>query len=220
MRSNKIFLFPGYGEDAYIFDKLRNDFSNYILVNINYRKPLSKYTLLNTNVDNLANAIIEEYGITSNDTLLGHSLGGFISLAIQSKLDNKVILVSSFCDTNKIRRITYNKSLTYLYTITNFIKSKIVRDRILKTCKGKYYEEELMKSVDNFKTYSGVELTKLSIISFSGKLPFNNEKTIFIHAKDDRIVSLPDDKFFEVKGSHFTHIFDKDNVLKIINNWI
>lgn len=210
----RVALLPGFGEDTSCFRGIRPALSDYEIIDVDYRPVLAKFNFLNLNVYSFVKALVKHYGIQPQDILLGHSMGGYFSSAIMNLYGNEVAALCSFSDPHKIIRATENVPLSYFTAISGLLQSKPMRDYFHNTCKGKAWEEEMMRVVDNFKTFTPVELTKMMKMSYGEKLKFKNKIPLRIHAKNDRVVRPPDEPYEEVGGGHFSMILDSQNVLK------
>ncbi len=85
----KVFLIPGLGADARIYNKIIIHDGE--LIPVKWLIPEATDTL-----EDYAQKIINEYNINTNDVVIGNSLGGMIAMEIAKKISlSKTILISS-----------------------------------------------------------------------------------------------------------------------------
>lgn len=213
----RVALLPGFGEDTSCFRGIRPALKNYDIIDIDYRPVLKKFNFLNLNVYSFVKELVKHYKIKPEDKLLGHSMGGYFSSAIMNLYGNDVASICSFSDPHKIIRATENVPLSYFIAFSGLLQSKPMRDYFHKTCKGKPHEAEMMSVVDNFKTFTPVELTKMMKMSYAEKLKFKHKLPLRIHSKTDRVVRPPDEPYVEVGGGHFSMVLCPEEVLNILS---
>jgi len=95
----KVFLIPGLGADARIFQYI--DLQGHELVPISWIEPKKQDTL-----STYAQKLIDHYKITPGSIVIGNSLGGMLTIEIAKKVElNKAILISSIktkCEAPKL----------------------------------------------------------------------------------------------------------------------
>ena len=220
MHKQRIVLLPGFSEDAYIFDKLKAYFNDYELVFVDYREALNKHSLSEIDVWKFNDSLIQQYAIAKTDKLIGHSMGGYFSFLIREKLACEICMIASFSDPNKVKRITKNQFITKLTAQSGLLKTDLFQSFIKKPTKGKYFEKEYEKVMQNMKTFTSTQLAKMAKMSFGNKIESKFENPLRIHATNDTIVRTPDEKYFEIKLGHFCLMLEPQEVIKPIQKWL
>jgi len=221
MIKQRIFLLPGFAEDAFIFDEIKNSLSDYELVFVDYRKTLDFFsTIKDIDIWEFSKKLIENYSIGKNDLLIGHSMGGYFSFAIRELIHTEICMIASFNDQQKIFRITQNKSLTVFVAKSGFLCTKLGQYIMKKPGKGTYLEKVNDAVITNLKTFTNSQIGKMVTLSFGTKLKSEKENPLRIHAKNDKVVRIPDEAFYEVKLGHFCLMLEPEEVLKPIQNWL
>lgn len=220
MPKRRIILLPGFSEDAFIFDEIKTSFIDFELVFVDYRKTLAECNLRNIDVWEFTKKLIKNYSITESDLLIGHSMGGYFSFAIRELISAEICMIASFNDPNKINRITKSKFISVLIARTGFIKSNYFQSMIKKPTIGKYFEKIFNAVIVNMKTFSHSQIAKMTALSFGDKLMSEKPNPLRIHARNDKIVRIPDDEFSEAKMGHFCLVLEPKEVLIPILNWL
>ena len=95
---NKIFLIPGLGADARIFQYI--DLQGYETIPVKWLEPDKQDTL-----STYAQKLIDHYSITAQSIVIGNSLGGMLTIEIAKKIElDKAILISSIKTVNEAPR--------------------------------------------------------------------------------------------------------------------
>lgn len=212
----KIYLLPGFGEDAFVFDALKVYFKNYKLIDVNYRKSLDDIKYSEIDVWLFAKKLIKEYEITTNDILIGHSMGGYFSFVIRELISCEIVMVASFSDPNKVRRAVNKKWVNLAIAKLGLLGTSFFQNVLLKPSKGKYFEKEVEKVVRNFSSFSRSQISKMMKLSFGKPIISNLENPLRIHAKDDVIVRPPDEKYAVCSLGHFCLILEDKVIAEII----
>ncbi len=213
MASKRIILFPGFGEDAFCFRALKPYLKAYEVVDIDYRPILNKFLISSISVQKFAKQIIQYYGISEQDKLIGHSMGGYFAFAIREELNNEICMIGAFSNPNKIVRLSENQPITLFLTLTGFTSSSFMKQWQLKNAKGKFYEDTLAEVLNNFNKFSNYQLAKMVRLSFGNEILSNKPNPLRIHAKNDNVVRPPDEKYKEVEGGHFAQLIYPEQVI-------
>jgi pimeloyl-ACP methyl ester carboxylesterase len=95
---SRIFLIPGLGADARIFQYI--DLQGHEVIPISWIEPEKQDTL-----STYAQKLIDYYKITPDSIVIGNSLGGMLTIEIAKKVElNKAILISSIKTANEAPR--------------------------------------------------------------------------------------------------------------------
>jgi hypothetical protein len=216
----RILLLPGFGEDAFAFEKVRKYFKEYQLVDVNYRNSLDQLSFSDIDVWKLSKLLVAEYQITKNDILIGHSMGGYFSFVIRELVFCEIVLVASFSNPQKVKRVVYNKWFNLSLAKLGLLHKKFFQNYLLKPYRDKYFEKEMQNVVQNFNTFSTAQLSKMMKLSFGEEVESTLKNPLRIHAKNDRVVSVPDEKYESCNLGHFCMHLEEELVAKIILNWL
>lgn len=211
----RIFLMPGFGENNSIYDPLLPYLKDYEVKKVDYPKILSQVPFTKLNGWEAVKIIIRHYRIQPEDKLIGHSTGGYFAFLIREIQGNEICMISGFSDCKKvIPPLPHSWLTTPLLSLTGFIKSPVSRNYMLSKVRGKAVEKPLMEVMGHFKDYTNVELFKLSVMLTYDEKPISVlPNPLRIHAKDDKVVRIPDQPFVEVKGGHFPIAIDLEGVV-------
>lgn len=92
---------------------------------------------------------------------------------------------------------------------------------MLDKVKGKPIAKPLMEVMGHFKDFTNEELFKLSLIITYDEKPISIlPNPLRIHAKDDKVVRIPDQEFVEVKGGHFPMALDLEGVVAALRDFL
>jgi len=125
---SKIFLIPGLGADARIFQYI--DLQGHETIPVKWLEPDKQDTLAT-----YAQKLIDHYSITPQSIVIGNSLGGMLTIEIAKKVDlDKAILISSIKTINEAQRSFKFYRLLPLYkliptkwlTYTGFMVKKVM----------------------------------------------------------------------------------------------
>lgn len=218
----RIFLLPGFGENCSIYDPLLPSMEDYVIERVEYPDVLNQVSFLNYNGFRIVERIIAHYGIRPEDKLIGHSTGGYFAFLIREMMDNEICMISGFSDCSKIIHPLSQPWLTTpLLGITGFAKTAFARWHMLGKVKGKDVERPMKEAMLQMKAYSNMDLFKLSMMLAHDEKPLSVlENPLRIHAKNDKLVKLPDEDYVEVKGGHFPIALDTQGVLRAMRDFL
>lgn len=215
-----MFLFPGFGEDKTCFRNLKPFLRDYELIVIDYRKILKSIPLWEVTPSLLAKRIGIYYAIQPEDKLVGHSMGGYFAYCLSTQQGNPTCLIGSFTDANKIVRFSHSKLVNIAATGSGLIKTPLFRKYITSRTKNPTIRKEMLSIQQNFKSFSNADMAKMALLSFGETLPPAPIESLRIHAKDDRVVRIPDEPYTKVRGGHFSLVFHPDEVYAAMENWL
>ena len=200
----RYFLLPGFGEDEFCFRFLRQYLDDYSLIDVNYFQILETLKPTDVSIKRLAQEVIAFYDIRREDTLVGHSMGGYVGAKIHQLSGCRLVMIASFSDTDKIYRISNSRFMNYNYARFGGLKSKKLQKFLWDRSKNTSHVEDMKHVLENFKKFSNSGLAKSTIISFGPKLSLDDSTNVLrIHSTSDKVVRPPDEAFSKVKGGHF-----------------
>jgi alpha-beta hydrolase superfamily lysophospholipase len=226
----RIILLPGFGEDRRIFRTIMPYFENYNTLIIDYQDLLPNFTIYNIRLEKFVKKLIRTYRITSNDILIGHSMGGYLAHYIRQRVGCEVCLHSSFTNPKKIKVIVHNKSLMGL-TIKNGLTNTILFKAITRwKYKDKPSKEEIEHIMALLHDYGSHDVWKMMLLFFKRKTRFMNwlrstpeydlAPSLIIHPEGDKVVAAPDLEYESVPGDHFSIVTYPELTFNILENWL
>lgn len=218
----RLIFIPGFGEDEFIFDHLHPLLpgENKLFLNLWKDLPDSRHTELNAAF--FANELIQQYGITTKDVVIGHSLGGWIAFFIKQQVHCPIVQIASWTDRSKVVTPIPNRHLIFFFARTGLYFNSLVLRRTLK----KFYQNKPSAVVFEkvftrlIKGNKANVVNQLRLIYNPVKEPVTATPDLRIHARKDPIVRFPDGPVHEVPGDHFTLYTYPETVAKPINQFL
>lgn len=214
----KILFIHGFVEDNTIFNEIRKTISQGNQIAVDLEKVLADWHDAPTDLDvrKLASYLISKYEITSQDCVIGHSMGGWIAAYMKEECGCKAILLASFTDQNKL--ITPLSNLTLIKYLIKFglLQSSSMEWFLKKDYKPQESKQLYNGLIDGLMKLDKKILYQQFLILLSKVKPLTITPDLRIHARRDNIVKYPDEKFVEVSGDHFSLIFHANQVLNAI----
>ena len=222
MAKKRIFLLPGFGEDLSTYDPLLPYLKDYEVHHVDYSSALSKVPLWNTSGYAVVRHLLKEYDIQPEDKLIGHSTGGYFVFLIREMQGNEIAMISGFSDCAKVvPPLPYPWITSPLVTILGITKTEFSRNYMLKKIKGKPVAKPTMDAMMQMTHFSSIDLYKIVLILTFDEKPFSIlPNPLRIHAKDDKLVRLPDEPYQEVKGGHFPLALDIQGVVSALRDFL
>jgi hypothetical protein len=104
----RLIFIPGFHEEAFNFDHLHPLLQGKKLF-LNSWKVLPNRSRPELNAALFAKELIQQYGITSTDVVIGHSTGGWIALCIKQQVHCLIVQISSWTDKRKLTMPAINR---------------------------------------------------------------------------------------------------------------
>lgn len=218
----RIFLLPGFGENSSMYDPLLPYLTEFEVKHVDYRKILPQIPFTKITGIDVVQKIIQHYRILPEDKLVGHSTGGYFAFLIREIQQNEICMIGGFSDCKaKIVHFTPYPIITPFLSISGLIKSPLTRKYMHSKVKGKDVEKPLLEVMSHFKDFSNEDLFKLSfILTFDEKPISILPNPLRIHAKNDKVVRVPDEPFVAVKGGHFPIDLDLEGVVDAMQDFL
>ena len=214
----KLIFIHGFVEDHTIFNEIRTTITQGEQIALDLEKILADWhdAPKDLDVQKTALYLIKKYKITSQDCVIGHSMGGWIASYIKQECDSKAILLASLTDQHKL--ITPLKNLTL---IKYFIRWGIMQSSFMESFLKKEYKIQESKNLYNRLIEGMMKLDEKILyqqcqILFTKVKPLTITPTLRIHARKDNIVVFPNEEFVEVQGDHFSLVFYPQEVSNAI----
>lgn len=201
----RLFFIPGFGEDPSIFDKIHPHIPGDKVLIKNWEligdQPRPALTALQ-----YARELVEEFGITQDDVVIGHSMGGWIAFHIKHLVHCPIVQIASWTNDRKVARFTANLPLVYWMVKKGLYFNRLVkyllvhrkyRNRPSEGILGQVFDRLRKGNKDNV-------VNQLRIVFTPTDKNITEQPDLRIHARADRIIYFPDDPCLEVEGDHFT----------------
>lgn len=225
----RIVLLPGFGEDKRIFRKIAPYLSDYELLHVDYRSVLHRFTPENIELPDFISALHEHYGISQDDILIGHSLGGFISHRLRQQLGCDNCLIASFTNPKKIK-LPYNyKKLAKWFTDKGGFTSIPFRQIVRIKYRNSTALPDLENSLEVFAQYGKQDIYKLirliqprwkGWLDWLRPAPTELSPSLILHPQKDSIVAPPDEQHIKLPGNHFSPATHPEIVGRHLEAWL
>ena len=214
---NRILLIHGYVEDPTIFDKLVPFLPPAEYVRINLADEFGRWQPVGpVNVRLLAQYLTDQYTITADDVVIGHSMGGWTAINLKQVSGATAILLASFTNQKKILFPTHNLTILKLLLNSGTTQSQMLNNFFKKKYpfgeSRELYNRLIDASMQMTRQYIWQQLQTL----FAKVPPLTVQPDLRIHARSDNIVRPPDEAFVEVPGDHFSLVFYPEAVAEPI----
>ena len=210
---NRIFLIHGYVEDPTVFDQLVLMLPPADFVRINLAEEFGRWQPTGPiNVRLVAQYLTDQYKISADDVVIGHSMGGWVAINIKQVSGAAAVQVASFTNQTKIRFPTDN--LTILKLLLN---SGVTQGRTLNNYFIRHYPFAESRELYTRLVSGSMQMPRLYLWQqlqtlFATVPPLTVQPDLRIHARRDSIVGVPDETFVEVPGDHFSLVFHPELV--------
>ncbi len=211
----RIIFIHGLGENESIFKNIAPAIGNEQLF-LNVWDILGNEKQEGLNVYNFSKKIAAQYNISSNDWVIGHSMGGWIAYYIKHHTNCRIIQIAS--STNIDRAITPIRSgkIAYWLTRNGLIFNNFLKWLNVKQYKGLPSQQILAETFTNLiNGNKECVISQLKLI-YEAVPAINVVPDLRIHALKDALVKPPKEPFHEVPGDHFSLITHPEEVIKPI----
>ena len=218
----KILFIHGFVEDHTIFNEVRKSITQGEQIAIDLEKVLADWHDAPEDLDVQKTAVylIQKYEITSQDCVIGHSMGGWIASYMKEESGCKAILLASLTDQKKLITPLTNPTL-----IKYLIKFGIFQSLMMESFLKKGYKFPESKQLYDGLIDGLLKLDKRILyqqfqILFMKVKPLTIKPELRVHARKDNIVRFPVEDFVEVSGDHFSLIYHSQQVVNAIRKII
>jgi hypothetical protein len=201
----RIIFIHGFGEDETIFSKIAPHIPGEHTF-LNVWELLGNTPLPGINVLVFAQTLVEQYSITKQDVIIGHSMGGWITWHIKHFTGSPIVQIASFTYPDRPYSPIKNVKVVYWLIRNGLLFNRFMKRLfILKDYKGKpsekIYEETFDRLIAGNKE-NIINQLRLILTPVPEKPAVKPD--LRIHAVADTIVRPPQEEFDEVSGDHFT----------------
>lgn len=201
----RIFFIPGFGEEPDIFEKIHPHLpgDKVLINNWTLIGDIPRYQLTSMEY---ARELVQEFHISSQDVVIGHSMGGWIAVHIKQLVNCTVIQIASWTRPEKVVRPISNTGLVFWFVRQGLYFNPLVKKLLLKTAYAKKPSKEIFSLVFDRLSRGNVHavLNQLRIILNTDAKELKVAPDLRIHARADNIIRFPDEPAVEVPGDHFT----------------
>lgn len=214
----KLIFIHGFIEDHTIFNEIRKTITQGEQIAMDLEKVLADWhdAPVDLDVEKMATYLIKKYGITAQDCVIGHSMGGWIASYIKQVCDCKAILVASLTDQRKLITPLKNPTLLKFLIRWGFMQSSVIVSFLKKEYKFQASKQLYNELLDGMIRLDKKILYQQFQILLAPVKPLTITPDLRIHARKDNIVRFPDEKFVEVLGDHFSLIYHTEQVIMAI----
>ncbi|WP_224998661.1 alpha/beta fold hydrolase [Cesiribacter sp. SM1] len=201
----RLLFIPGFGEDPSIFSSIQDHLPGE-KVFLDYWELLGKEPRPELNPLLFAEELVEQYGITSHDVVIGHSTGGWVAYYIKHLVNCPIVQIASWTDMDRVVSPVQNRHLIYSFVKRGLYFNPLVRHYIV----WKKYRNKPSAGIFNsvFKRLSREDsykvINQMRLIFNPGYVKLKVQPDLRIHAREDSIILFPDQYAVEVPGDHFS----------------
>lgn len=210
---NRIFLIHGYVEDTTIFDQLISLLPPADFVRINLADEFGRWQPNGpVNVRFVAQYLTDQYKISVDDVVIGHSMGGWVAINIKQVSGAAAVQVASFTNQKKIRFPTNNLTILKLLLNSGVTQGRTLNNYFIKQYPFAESRELYTRLVSGSMQMPRLYLWQQLQTLFATVPPLTVQPDLRIHARRDSVVGVPDETFVEVPGDHFGLVFHPELV--------
>ena len=216
----RILLLHGFGDDARSYEVLSPQLAQRFEPEyVDYYSLCDDLPLSEVTAASYAERIIEQHNVSSDDILLGHSMGGYIAHAIRQQVDAPCVLIGSFIDPRKIRYAIMYFWLIRVAVFLGFFTTWLLRlGGWLKYRKAEGNIEATI-SAEALGAQSRRSLYRLLRTFFVAVPPPTPTPELAFHGTYDDVVAPPDFVHLAIPGNHFIHRTRVDIIVAHIEAW-
>ncbi len=214
----KLIFIHGFVEDHTIFNEIRKTITQGDQIALDLETVLREWHDAPEDLDvvKMASYLIQQYKITAQDCVIGHSMGGWIASYIKEQVGCKAILLASFTDQKKLITPLTNPTLIKYLIKTGIFQSSVIEWFLKKDYKFKESKQLYDGLIDGLVKLDKKILYQQFQILFAKVKPLSITPNLRVHARKDNIVGFPDEEFIEVSGDHFSLVYYPEQVIDAI----
>ena len=218
----KIIFIHGFVEDHTIFNEVRKTITQGEQIALDLEIVLQNWNNAPEDMDvvKMASYLIQQYKITPQDCVIGHSMGGWIASYIKEEVGCKAILLASLTDQKKLITPLTNPTLIKYLIKYGIFQSSAIEWFLKKDYKFQESKQLYDGLIDGLGKLEKKVLYQQFQILFAKVKPLTISPDLRVHARKDNIVHFPDEEFIEVSGDHFSLIYHTEQVVKAIQTAI
>lgn len=204
----RLILIPGYAEDPTIFDTLRPLLPPANVLIISIEAEFGRWPAKTpVNARALAVFLVNQHTITAEDTIIGHSMGGWIAIHIKAVTGARVVQIASFTDQRKVVSPVYHAGTLRFLANRGLLQTKFAVDLVKKLYPFAESKALNFRLLDRLRTLRRAYIAWQLSVLFAPVPPLTVSPDLRIHAIADNIVRPPDEPYTVVPGDHFCLVF-------------
>lgn len=214
---NRLILIHGYAEDATIFAALRPLLPPANVLTISVETGFDRWPAQTpVNAFALATVLAKQYDITAGDTIIGHSMGGWIAINIKAVTGATVVQVASFTDQRKVVTPVYHARTLRFLANAGLLQTRFAVAAV--NCRYPFDESRTLNGLllDRLRTMRRTYIAWQLSVLFAPVPPLRVSPDLRVHARADNIVRPPDELYTVVPGDHFCLVFHPVVVARVI----
>lgn len=217
----RLLFIPGFGETPHIFEQIAPHLPGE-KVFIHNLDLLSSQPNVSPTLTKYAQQLIEHQRITPADVIIGHSMGGWIALAIKHLIGCRIVQIASWTDPLKVILPVKNPAVIYWlirrgWYLNRFTKRLLLRLGYRNKPSASIFSEVFQNLIDSPTDYV---ISQLQLILNPLDAPLNLQPDLRIHSTKDTIIRFPDQDVITVSGDHFNLFTHPEEVVAAINRFL
>jgi len=168
----------------------------------------------------VAERLAEAYCITASDTLIGHSMGGWVAAHVKELTGASVIQLSSWTNPRKIK-----SPLRRVDLIRKIVNSGVVQHPVCISLAKRLYpfresRARIQAALDRVQHMNPAYMIWQYELIFNATPPLTNLPNLRLHDRRDPVIRPPDEPFINVLGNHKIHVTNTATVAEAINAFL
>lgn len=189
--AKRLVWIPGFGEDERIFRGLLPAFPDHEAVVVNYTRLMPELPA-NPTLADLGTRVAAAYGIAETDTVIGHSMGGYIAHYLKERTGCTAVLLMAYSEsTRKKFRWVPGWLLWFLVVLLGVFRSRLVRWASSRRYRKKLSWTDINNAWDNLSSWPKRTVYKLLKVLVNPPPPLTAQPDLWLHGSADRIVAYP-----------------------------
>lgn len=217
----RLIFIPGLGEDEKVFDNVLPliEGEKLVLSTWNLHGDLPRGKVKATDI---AREMVEQYSITKDDVLIGHSMGGWIALFVKALTECKVVQVASYTSHKRVIVPALNHQFIKWAVKSQVFFNPLIRWLVLKiqynTKPSKPWLNYIFNLLKNGNKNNVINQLTVALTPIPTKNNF--EPDLRIHSKKDLIVRPPKEAYVQIPGDHFSILTHPKEAARAINDFL
>lgn len=214
----RLILIHGYVEDPTIFDQLTPLLPPVNILRIDVEAEFRRWPLgAPVNGYTVAEWLVKAYTIAAGDVVIGHSMGGWISINIKAITGATVVQIASFTNQRRVVSPVYHHGLIKFVADLGLLQTRPSVRFVKRTYPFEESRALNFMFLDRVGTMPKAYISWQMSVLFAPVPPLTVAPDLRVHAEADNIVRPPDEPYIVVPGDHFCLVFHAPEVAKAIN---
>jgi hypothetical protein len=205
---------PGFGEDGFCFNEIKPYLDEFELKVVDYRPTLDKFIFPFISLKIFTKQLVEDNNILKEDKIIGHSMGGYFAFSVRELTGAQICMIAAFSDPKKVFHFfpAFPRS-TQLNILSGLLKTDYLKSFLLDKIKDEKIKEVQETVMENFKTFSNIQLAKMMEMNYEKKIISYYPNPLRIHDEKDKVIKVPDEPFTSISGGHFClNLYPKETI--------